>query len=65
MLQGLVRSIGVSNFSIQKMQMLLADAQVPLSVCQVASLTFNYISQVRLAGYMYQTEQLTLRSKGC
>ncbi|KAK9812757.1 hypothetical protein WJX72_003137 [[Myrmecia] bisecta] len=33
--EGFVRSIGVSNFSIKKMQDILAYTRLPLSVCQV------------------------------
>ena len=36
--QGLVRSIGVSNFSARKLQDILAYATVPPAVCQVSSL---------------------------
>jgi diketogulonate reductase-like aldo/keto reductase len=33
--QGLVRSIGVSNFSIRKLQLLTATARIKPAVCQV------------------------------
>lgn len=33
--EGRVRSIGVSNFSVRKMEQLLRYATIPLSVCQV------------------------------
>lgn len=38
MQQGLVRSIGVSNFSAQKLQDILAYATLPPAVCQVSKM---------------------------
>lgn len=34
-LQGLVRSIGVSNFSVKKLAAILSYADIPPAVCQV------------------------------
>lgn len=34
-LQGLVRSIGVSNFSVKKLEAVLSYAEIPPAVCQV------------------------------
>ena len=34
-LKGLVRSIGVSNFSVRKLEAILSYAQIPPAVCQV------------------------------
>lgn len=36
-MQGLVRSIGVSNFSIPKLQSIQSTARIPLHVVQVST----------------------------
>ena len=38
-MQGLVHSIGVSNFSVKKLQNILSYAEIPPAVSQVASET--------------------------
>ena len=38
LLQGLVRSIGASNFSVKKLEAILRCAQIPPAVCQVSPL---------------------------
>ncbi len=38
-MQGLVRSIGVSNFSVKKLQDILSYAEIPPAVSQVPSET--------------------------
>ena len=38
-MQGLVRSIGVSNFSVKKLQDILSYAEIPPAVSQVPSKT--------------------------
>ena len=50
-LQGLVRSIGVSNFSIKKLEDILSYAQIPPAVCQVCPCAkFNAYHQRTQAG---------------
>lgn len=36
-MQGLVRSIGVSNFSVKKLEIIMSYADIPPAVCQVCA----------------------------